>query len=180
MNSIQPWRLRSSHINMVHFISCSSPPLTPSIRPPPNILSKKYPPLRTAVLAAILKDMAQKDTIFHLLVHLVGCISYILEQYAMLCFYREELGLSHSQSGFYTQLTAFHYTEHFLSQQLVPCLLFIHTFKYHHYPHQLDSTWRRYKPLERACRKSSYLPESNLCLLTLNIKEIQWVEDITV
>ena len=95
---------------MVHFISCSSPPLTPSIRPPANILSKKYPPLRTAVLAAILKDMAQKDIIFHLLVHLVGCISYILEQYTILCFYREELGLSHSQSGFYTQLTAFHYT----------------------------------------------------------------------
>lgn len=128
VNSTQPWRLRSSCINMVHFFSCSSPPLTLSICPPPNILSKKHPPLRTAVLAASLKDMAQKDIIFHRLVHLVGCISYILEQYAMLCFYREELGLSHSQSGFYIQLTAFHYTEHFLSQHLVPCLLFIHTF----------------------------------------------------
>ena len=68
---------------MAHFFSSSSPPLTLSICPPPNILSKKHPPLRTAVLGAILKDMAQKDVIFHHLVRLGGCIGYILEQYAM-------------------------------------------------------------------------------------------------
>ena len=128
-------KVEVSLINVARFVSCSRPPLTASTLLLPNTLSKKYPPLRT-----IPKNP-------HNFSHQFGCCfeGYQSKRYnfasccppGWVCQVRLRAipprcaSTENNQSRFYTQLTAFLYPEHILSQQLVPHLLLTHTFKHH-------------------------------------------------